>query len=103
MAEVIIRARVNHGRWLGDCPNCGGAEVVHLGRQFTCESRVAAGFHGEAMRCGFTAPVLFPDEKLEIQRILSARPVENRNWTPGETVTDLIRENLAHATKLLKT
>ena len=23
-----VKAYINHGRWIADCPNCGGAEVA---------------------------------------------------------------------------
>ena len=28
MADMIIKAEINRGRWLANCPWCGGAEMV---------------------------------------------------------------------------
>jgi len=41
--------------------------------------------------------VVFPAEMAIIEAVLSRRRrPENRNWQPGETVADLVRENEEH-------
>ena len=83
-STVPLMARVDHGRWLADCLRCPGAELVAEGRPFVCES------------CGFTSemPPRFPRARSKIEALLLNRPyAQNRNWSPGETVVDLEREN----------
>ena len=92
---ATIKARINWGRWIADCPQCGGAEDVRVGLPFVCKGLVAAGFHGEHTACGFTADVEFPKtaDKLMIEALLVRRPVPFRNWFPGETIENLQKEN----------
>jgi hypothetical protein len=73
-------------RWMADCPRpCGGAEVVSPDSPFLCGS------------CGATCAVVWPAERDDIEAVLAARPDPmTRNWSPGETVRDLIAENRAH-------
>ena len=33
---MSVYARLNHGTWLAECPDCNGAEVVHPGHKFVC-------------------------------------------------------------------
>lgn len=40
--------------------------------------------------------VVFPRNKKDIERVLRMRPVKNQNWSPGETLADLQRENKEH-------
>lgn len=88
---TTVAARVNHGRWLWDCPLCGGAQV--------CTPADPRAFCVECWNGGSDRwwPVLFPEERADIELVLDARPLEqNRNWSPGETVMDLRRENVEH-------
>lgn len=98
---VNVVARVDHGRWIADCPNagCTGAEYVSVsGRQgfFCTECRNAAAGH-------LSIAVVLPEQAMreQIDAYLSARPVPaNRNWRPGETVKDLQRENRERGVRL---
>ncbi len=83
----MIKARMNHGRWLADCPDCNGAELVLPGQKFICQS----GEHAPVAH-----EVEFPADFVLINAAVSRRPVQNRNWQPGETVAQLLQENLAH-------
>ena len=80
-----ILARVNHGRWIADCPDCAGAELARDGRLFICHN-CSSGPH----------QVIFPAEREVIELLLSWRPEINRNWEVGETVENLERENKEH-------
>jgi len=90
-----MKAYVNHGRWLVDCPNCGGAEIVFMGKPFVCKSRITNGFHGESVVCGYTVEVEFPSQKREIEAALIERSISNRNWT-NESLDALKEENRIH-------
>lgn len=82
-----VKARILYGRWLVDCPVCRGAnDVDPCEPVYLCSS------------CGWPeclTPVVFPEERQEIERLLLIRPIHNRNWSPDETVSLLIAENIA--------
>jgi hypothetical protein len=85
-----LPAVVNHGRLLADCPDCGGAEFVwHEGPHLIlCASCFNGAVGGKWRR------VALPDDYAAIAAALLARPLPlNRNWTPGESLADLRREN----------
>jgi hypothetical protein len=98
---VAARAYMNQGRWIADCPFCGGAERLWDG---TVQRRKPApfpfGLAGGLLHCGYTGsscPVEFPGDKDTIESILGRRPDElTRNWLLDETVEDLLFENLEH-------
>lgn len=92
-----IVAYVNHGRWVAECPDCAGAQLVsELERRFWC------------LNCGNAAVnfawrhVRMPQKRTAIEAELVIRPAAKgdraitRNWLPGETVKDLQRENVEH-------
>jgi len=86
-----ISARINHGRWIADCPDCAGAEYVDESEPiFFCMScgNLAVGGHFRRVK--------FPKDKAKIEGCLNGRPVANRNWAEGETVADLEAENALH-------
>jgi len=84
--ETVV-ARVNHGRWIADCPNCNAGIALHpewdRARCFGC---------GAIYR-----NLTWPAHPRLIARVLRARVIRHQNWEPGETVADLIAENVAHA------
>jgi hypothetical protein len=87
------RARVNHNRWIADCPDCGGAEFVwrHGPLVMLCLSCLNGGI-GHVWRT-----VTLPDDVEAIEAALAARPVAaNRNWDASERIDDLLRENAEH-------
>ena len=84
-----LKARINHNRWIVDCPNCAGAEFAWPGEPlFMCLSCFNAHVGGKWLR------VTVPVNRLSIERILRVRPdPRTRNWLPGETLTKLKVEN----------
>lgn len=73
------------GCWIIDCPLCSGAQVVDLGAR--------------CVDCGLLLEPRWPAEDLRygVERMLSMRPiVHTRNWNPGETLHDLLAENVQH-------
>lgn len=85
----FVMARVDHGRWLTDCPNsprCPGAERVRTNVSFVCGLCNAGPLW-----------VVFPSNRAEIEVELMRRSdVANRNWRPGEPIDDLRLENSEH-------
>jgi len=90
-----VMAFVNKGKWLIKC-ECGGAEKAWEEGLFMCQSCWNAGHKHKCRRS------IFPEQREEIERLLDKRPLENRNWFPGETVDDLLRENKEHEAELLE-
>ena len=89
-AEPFL-ARVDHGRWIVDCP-CRAASMIWLEELVTWCAACANRHCG-----GQWQPVALPATARRIEEILLARPdAANRNWFPGETVDDLLAENAEH-------
>jgi hypothetical protein len=42
------------------------------------------------------ASLVWPPDRVEIDRLLAPRPAENRNWWPGVSTALLALENAAH-------
>jgi uncharacterized Zn finger protein len=91
-------AYLNQGRWVADCPvpYCAGAERVWPELRHLSDGR-EYGIYRDKMHCaecGTVSDVVFPDEREQIDRVVSARKVPStRNWNPGETLSDLDAEN----------
>lgn len=81
--------RANWGRWVADCPSpwCTSAMQVWPGQ-----------VHTRCGDCGTTmGPLIWPADPEGVETILLMRPDEKtRNWHPGETLNDLLNENIAH-------
>lgn len=90
-----VKAFVNKGNWLVVCPKCAGAEYAWEERWFFCCS-CKNSYMGHQYR-----RLVFPKDRARIEELLVVRPLDNRNWTPNETVKDLERENKEHAAELL--
>jgi hypothetical protein len=85
-----VRAEVNHGRWLVRCI-CGGAEEAAWQEPvFFC---LSCGSNGND---SYLTSVEFPKQREEIEKVLLVRSIENRNWQPGESSSDLQSENREH-------
>lgn len=88
IAPVV--ARIEHGRWIAECPCRGGMAVDPAWASAFC------------LACGTEHTVTFPATGVlkQIEAVLSKRSDElTRNWFPHESVTDLKRENAAHGLK----
>jgi hypothetical protein len=94
-----VAARINHGRWLVDCGGCNSALVVDLSQLvFMCVEC------GNAANDGKWFQVTVPSNRKAIETELLKRPMNgrnpaeavNRNWSPGETVAMLKKENTDH-------
>jgi hypothetical protein len=109
--KKILDARMNHGRWIVDCPNpaCKGAELARPGEDFICsdcyieEALASDGAVGATARAreiarvrGEVYAVRFPADKAAIEAVLRPRPLKHMNWQPGESLDGLRQENAAH-------
>lgn len=70
----VVRARIDAGRWVADCPRCQGAELVSRTRPvFVCGS------------CGLgPLPVLLPADVAAVEATLAGRRVRECYWRPDE-------------------
>lgn len=81
-------ARVNWSRWIVDCPSpwCDSALDADPGERFF-----------QCRECGTGADIVWPPNVDDIEYLLAMRPAaKTRNWAPGETVADLLQENVLH-------
>lgn len=83
-----LRPRVNHGRWIVDCPYCIGAELMNESGLFMCQSCYNSGNGHRYLR------VARPRGRAKVEALLLKRPLlENRNWQHGEAIALLEQEN----------
>lgn len=111
---IKLKARLNHGRWIADCPICKGAELVEAGKPFVCYScfpQLRPGFfpkiRGEIVTLDKPAgyaeyTVAFPTNKTDIETAVQLRKVPNKNWVVGETAITLNAENTVHGIVAVK-
>ena len=119
-----VKAYMNHGRWIVDCPKHGkdGAmEVKETDKEYIapcCFPGIIASIpvmrksqfkvipdisarataKRLAIQAGEVYEIVFPAKLAEIKAIMEVRPIHNRHWTT-ETVAALKKENKAHGVK----
>lgn len=88
-----VEARVNHGRWLVECPTCAAAQVAsHGDRRFLCHGCLNAASGGKWIRVDWPPPPVIA----RVEELLDVRDVEHQNWTPDEPIEWLEAENERH-------
>jgi hypothetical protein len=99
LTAAPLVARVNQGVWIASC-SCGMPGIPRPGCVVFLDHLL-----GWCVRCGNQAwgggwrTIAAPPEaeRRLIEAVLACRPdLETRNWEPGESVADLIAENIAH-------
>lgn len=86
--SAAVRAVVNQGRWVVECPDCGSAQLASLDdRRFMCVECANVSV------AGLWRPIIVPRDSSQIARLLAQRPEKNRNWLPGESLSALREEN----------
>lgn len=86
-----LRAYVNHGRWLVDCP-CGES----------CSTSPAWGM-ACCLGCGAIFEAIeFPPARMrqDIEHLFEPRTMAQRNWYWRESVEQLAAENIAHGLRV---
>lgn len=86
-----VRAHIHRDSWVVDCPHCLGAMIVDDKEPiFWCVDCHNAG------NDGFPYKVDFPHQA-EVEALMAMRKnPQTRNWYPGETIVDLIEEQIEH-------
>ena len=120
----------NHGRWLATCPECNQANKIERGQRTmgcaACYPDLRAMAYephviqrtgktvlrsvpdvdareearAKAQEAGQVYEIQWPQDVKQIEKILSKRKSENKNWIPGETVQDLIVQNISHGVEV---
>ncbi|GAA4358390.1 hypothetical protein [Angustibacter luteus] len=73
-----VSVRVNHGRWLVDCP-CGGAQLAsRTDQRFLCCDC------GNALVDGLFRPVVWPPDADAIETALAELELDAQNWPVDE-------------------
>jgi len=83
-------AALNWSRWIARCPApyCRGAAALDYG-QTTAVCLEPW--------CGAVADVVWPANLPDIEYLVALRPdPTTRNWEPGETIHDLLADNMLH-------
>lgn len=89
--DLRIEVRVNHGRWIADCPFCSGAQMASFtDPRFLCADCGNINVGGKWIR------LVWPGDARGIEVALLVRSEPNRNWRPGETIAALRNENAQH-------
>ena len=82
-----LEARIEHARFIVDCPSCGSAEFYFEDKLFFCSLCNNSSVGGK------TYKVKTPKDRKKIEVILGKRHIKNRHWREPETVEDLENEN----------
>lgn len=85
-SALELRMYVNHGRWVGDCPEC--------------RAGVATGRGWDEARCfgcgAVFRDVRWPKDLDAVEAVLLKRLPAHRHMAVGETPAELLAENIAH-------
>jgi hypothetical protein len=87
-----LKVYLNHGRWVVNCPDCNGAQLACFDdKRFMCNecANVAVG--------NLWRVIVWPEDRRAVEEAVAARPVLNQNWVAGESIADLLRQNLIGA------
>lgn len=98
MTELRAVAYVSLGTWVARCPRPWCVHADHYGPgPNTGRVGGLTKTHFHCLRCGLTCDAEWPPNAADIEFLLAQRPMyETRNWLPGETVDDLLVENVVH-------
>jgi len=86
--EAPLNARIDHARWIVDCPNCNSAEYAFDNDLFWCSECN----NSDVTRVRMVRIPQGPRREL-IEQLLSIRKIKNRNWNSSESIQDLEEEN----------
>jgi hypothetical protein len=88
-SALALPMEVNHGRWVGLCPECRAG--VTTGKRWP-EAR--------CFGCGaIFDQVLWPEALEALEALLLERLPKNRHWKTGESLEQLLADNIAHGVR----
>jgi hypothetical protein len=100
--DLVALVRLYRGMWIADCPRCwGNAERWDRDHGMWTTTNGQFEYHGglsstelRCSNCYAVTQAVWPTDRQTIWDICAERPVPgNRNWMPGQTLTDLRMEN----------
>jgi hypothetical protein len=86
-----LPVRLDHGRWVVDCPDCSGAQLAS-----ESDLRFLCNYCGNAAVGGSWRRTVWPSSRDQIESAVQARPERHQSWHPTESVVDLVIENDAN-------
>ena len=96
--DITIPVWMSWGKWVAKCPRPGCHNAEQIGR---CDDGTVGGLTGTSFTCrrshdgcGLQCGVDWPDNVDDIEFMTRSRPVAARNWLPGESIEDLMKENV---------
>ena len=89
-AKPPIEARIEHARFIVDCPCCNSAEFAFEANLFFCSLCKNSDINGDVRKVKMPSA----KDRKDIEDILGKRSIKNRHWRPGETLDSLKIENL---------
>ncbi len=95
VSNKTLRARINHSRWVVNCPHCNSAEFLFGDKRFFCTECKNEAMDGKLYK------IVMPKNKPQIETLLEPRPIFNRNWQYPETIEDLAEENKLHIEEVI--
>lgn len=98
VAELRAVVYMSWGTWVTRCPRPWCVHQDHYGRgPNTGRIGGLSRTTWTCLRCELVCEADWPDNAEDIAAVLLQRPMyETRNWHPGETIDDLLMENVTH-------
>ncbi len=90
---TTLASWVLRGAWTVTCP-CGASEYTWNEGWVMCLSCMNGYSHHRFVR------TMFPAKRQQVEDILEFRPLENRNWLIGETLEELIAQNIENGVEV---
>lgn len=99
--DVEATVYLSWGKWVARCPRpgCGNAEALGGCDDGTVGGLTETGFTCRTSHdgCGLVCRARWPRNRVDIERLVMPRPAKStRSWLPGETLGDLLAENMDH-------
>lgn len=98
--RICATVYISWGKWVARCPADGCPQAEHYGAD--PDTGHVGGLTDSTFRCGHcgmfcAAEWPDPDVAADVVALLGMRPVPaTRSWLPGETVENLLAENVEH-------
>tara|TARA_Y100000310_G_scaffold233219_1_gene236074 strand:+ start:1926 stop:2354 length:429 start_codon:yes stop_codon:yes gene_type:complete len=92
-----LKARINYGKWIVDCPWCKSAEFVFMDNPIflcrNCWNNATTEYIKVSLPKNINAIEAVLEKREKFNWEAGRKVYMNRNWEPGETVAFLEKEN----------
>jgi hypothetical protein len=101
ISDFRVMPFMSWGMWVAKCPR---PQCMNAEKRGWCNDGTWGGLEADRFTCrpshdgcGLVCGVDWPANISDIEALLLARPVKGtRNWAPGESLHDLLKENAGH-------